>query len=250
MENSTQTLMRELVYAFHIIDLDGQGSGVSGHLTARIPGAETFWTIPFGHGFGEASLENLVESDFSLRTVTGIGKVNPTLHIHTEIYRARPDVNCILHTHSENALALGITGNNIEPITQSGALFYEDVVLFDEFGGIVLDVSEGQAIANQLGHRRAILLKHHGSIVVAKNIRECAILGIVLEFAARVQLKAMSAGELHRLPPELVLNAKSFLVKEDLMSLRWDLLVRDAIRKRPQLTSSAGNMAAGSRAVV
>jgi len=243
MESSTQTLMRELVLAFHILDLDGQSSGVSGHLTARHPGAETFWTIPFGYGFGEASMENLVESDFSLQTVTGRGKVNPTLHIHTEIYRARPDVNCILHTHAENALALGITGNNIEPITQSGALFYNDVVLFNEFGGIVLDLSEGQAIANQLGPRRAILLKHHGSIVVARNIRESAILGTVLEFAARVQLKAMSAGELHRLPADMALNAKSFLVKEDLMTLRWKLLVRDAVRKRPQLASVAGSMA-------
>ncbi len=137
--NNLSKLIHDLVHAFQILAMDGQGSGISGHLTARLPGAKTFWSIPYGFGFEEATADDLIESDFDLRTVTGTLPCNPTLNIHTEIYEARPDVCCILHTHSEAALALGVIGSNLEPVTQSGALFFEDIVLFDEFDGIVLD---------------------------------------------------------------------------------------------------------------
>jgi ribulose-5-phosphate 4-epimerase/fuculose-1-phosphate aldolase len=89
--------------------MDGQGSGISGHLTARLPGARTFWSIPYGYGFEEATANELIESDFDLRTVTGTLRCNPKLNIHTEIYEARPEVCCILHTHSEASLALATT---------------------------------------------------------------------------------------------------------------------------------------------
>lgn len=155
-------LLHDLVHAFQILAMDGQGSGISGHLTARLPEARTFWSIPYGYGFEEATADALIESDFDLRTVTGTLPCNPTLNIHTEIYDARPDVCCILHTHAEASLTLGVIGSNLEPVTQSGALFYEDIVLFDEFEGIVLDKKEGASIASRLGPNRAILLRNTG----------------------------------------------------------------------------------------
>lgn len=235
-KDALPVLIHDLVHAFQILAMDGQGSGISGHLTARLPNAKTFWSIPYGYGFEEATAEDLIESDFDLRTVTGTLPCNPTLNIHTEIYEARPEVCCVLHTHSEASLALGIVGSNLEPVTQSGALFYEDIVLFDEFDGIVLDKKEGASIATRLGANRAILLRNHGSVVVGESIAETAIAATVLEFAARVQLQAMTAGTPKNLPPAEALQTKAFLRRTDVVDLRWQLLVRQARRYNPRFT--------------
>lgn len=232
-----QELLHDLVHAFQILAMDGQGSGISGHLTARLPGARTFWSIPYGFGFEEATADALIESDFDLRTVTGTLPCNPTLNIHTEIYEARPEVCCILHTHSEASLALGVIGHNLEPVTQSGALFYEDIVLFDEFDGIVLDKKEGASIASRLGPNRAILLRNHGSVVVGRSIADATIAATVLEFAARVQLQALSAGTPKLLPAAEARQTKAFLQRPDVVDLRWQLLMRQARRHNPRFNA-------------
>lgn len=237
MHPDVPSLIHDLVYAFQVLAMDGQGSGISGHLTARLPGRQTFWTIPYGYGFEEATAEAMIEADFSLKTVTGSLACNPTLNIHTEIYNARPDVNCILHTHSEASLALGIAGHNLEPVTQSGALFYQEIVLFDEFEGIVLDKEEGQSIADHLGQNRAILLRNHGSIVVGNSTAATAISATVLEFAARVQLQAISAGTPKLLAHNELMQTKSFLCRDDVVSLRWELLKRQAKRHNPNFSA-------------
>ncbi len=234
---AVQTLIHDLVHAFQILAMDGQGSGISGHLTARLPGTRTFWTIPYGFGFEEATADALIECDFALKTITGSAACNPTLNIHTEVYDARPDVNCIVHTHSEASLALGIVGSNLEPVTQSGALFYEDIVLFDEFEGIVLAKQEGANIASRLGRNRAILLRNHGSIVAGSTIADATIAATVLEFAARVQLQAMAVGTPKRLPDAEARQTKGFLQRPDVVDLRWQLLKRQARRHNPQFTA-------------
>ncbi|MFL9896092.1 class II aldolase/adducin family protein [Paraburkholderia sp. RL17-381-BIF-C] len=230
MDNDTRELIKDLVFAFQILAMDGQGSGISGHLTARLPGKNTFWSIPYGFGFEEATADELIESDFNLKTVTGQKKCNPTLNIHTEIYARRPEVTCILHTHSEASLALGIIGKVLEPITQSGALFYNDIVLFDEFEGIVLRAEEGTSIAQTLGDKRAILLRNHGSLVVGRSIADTTISATVLEFAARVQLQCMASGVSKNLPEKEALQTKAFLQRPDVVDLRWQLLTRQSKR--------------------
>jgi L-fuculose-phosphate aldolase len=146
-------------------------------------------------------------------------------------------VCCILHTHSEASLALGVIGRNLEPVTQSGALFYEDIVLFDEFDGIVLDKKEGASIASRLGPNRAILLRNHGSVVVGRSIADATIAATVLEFAARVQLQALSAGTPKLLPAAEARQTKAFLQRPDVVDLRWQLLVRQARRHNPRFNA-------------
>src|SRR5258708_5646870 len=84
----TRALTRDLLHAYHILDSDGQSSGIAGHLTARLPGQRTFWSHRWGLGFDEVTMGDLIEADFNLATVTGEGRVNPTLNIHTQIYEA------------------------------------------------------------------------------------------------------------------------------------------------------------------
>lgn len=228
-------LRDELLHAYHVLDADGQASGIAGHLTARLPGADRFWSHRWGVGFDEVRADGLIEADFDLRTLRGTGEVNPTLHIHTRIYLARPDVTCIVHTHGKSAVALGCAGMTLEPITQSGAIFHDDVALFDEFHGIVLGTDEGDAIAAALGGKRALLLKNHGALVVGANVAEACIGMTVLEWAADVQLRAAAAGPLQHLAPEAASQSKRFLLDAGNLGLRWEFMKRKVRRSRPFL---------------
>ncbi|MBU8541290.1 class II aldolase/adducin family protein [Falsiroseomonas tokyonensis] len=232
---SEAALKQDLLHAYHILDADGQASGIAGHLTARLPGADRFWSHRWGIGFDEVRAEGLIEADFDLRTIRGEGRVNPTLHIHTRIYRARPDVACIIHTHGKAGVALGCAGMTLETITQTGAIFHDDIALFDEFHGIVLDTNEGDAIAAALGGKRGLLLKNHGALVVGANVAEACIGMTVLEWAADVQLRAAAAGPLQHLDPAAAAQSKRFLLDPKNLGLRWDFLKRKIGRSRPFL---------------
>ena len=95
-------LRADLVCAFHVLDLDGQGSGIGGHVTARVPGTESFLCHGFGLAFDEVGIDDLVHASFALERLAGRGKVNPTLTFHTAIYRARPDVGCVYRFESRH----------------------------------------------------------------------------------------------------------------------------------------------------
>ena len=233
-----EALRRDLLHAYHILDADGQSSGIAGHLTARLPGARTLWSHRWGLGFDEVTADDLIEADFELATVSGDGRVNPTLNIHTQIYEARPDVGCIIHTHGKNALALGAAGATLEPLTQTGAIFYDDIALLDEYEGVVLGKDEGDTIAAALGPRRGVLLKNHGALVVGSSVREATIAMLVLEFAAEVQLKAMAAGPLSRMPEPAARQAKRFLLAKELTDQRFEHQVRRLLRERPFLAET------------
>lgn len=234
-EAAIHALKQDMVYAYHILDRAGQGSGIAGHLTARLPGGATFWSHRWHQGFDEVAYEDLIEADFELATVTGRGRVNPTLHIHTRIYLARPDVTCIVHTHGINAVALGAIGRCLEPFWIYGAIFHEDIALFDEFDGVVLDKAEGDRIAEALGGNRGVLLKNHGLLVVGDSVRMGCIAALTLERACEVQLKAMAAGELQLMPPAAARQAKGFLLSQDTTDGRWGHLTRGLLRARPDL---------------
>ena len=235
-----QTLQSDLLHGFHVLDQAGQGTGIAGHLTARLQGADTFWAHRWGLGFDEIGADDLVESDFELRTVSGNGTCNPTLHIHTQIYRVRPDINCIVHSHAENIVALSATGTPLMPVTQTGCYYFDDVCVFDEFDGIVLDTQEGDAIAAALADNHAILLKHHGLLTAGDTIGDAIIGAIVLDYACGVQLKAMAAGHMDTLSEESARQAKGFLRSPETVALRWAHQKRKARRARPDIFQGLG----------
>lgn len=227
-------LKRDLICGYHILDHDGQASGIAGHLSARLPGANTFWSHRWGHTFGEVRATDLQEADFDLNPVSGDGAVNPTMHIHTRIYLARPDVNCIVHTHGSGVLALSAVGGRIEMCTQPAAIFLDEIDHFDEYEGVVLGKGEGDILASALGGRRGLVLRQHGQLIAGGSIGEAVFLAVRLEFVARIQLAAMQTGR----PLEIMLaamarQAHGFFWKSDNIRLQWAALQREILRCRP-----------------
>lgn len=236
-----ERLKRDLLHAFHVVDLEGQPSGMGSHLTARLPGAETFWFHPHSFGFGEVTHDMLHEADFELNVLDGpdltVGgvNINPTLHIHTRIYLARPDVTSILHTHAKHCLALSVIGQDLVPVSLSGALLHDDCVSYDESATVALDRSEGEAMAEALGGRRALVLKNHGLLSVGRTVADAVITGIVMEREAETILLARSAGTIEPLNRQGCIETKAYLTSDKMQSQLWTYFCRNAARMRPEI---------------
>ena len=229
-------LRQQLLFAFHIVDLLGQPSGMGAHLTARLPGAETFLFHVHNFGFGEVTPDLIHEADFELNVLSGEDvDINPTLHIHTRIYTARPDVTCILHTHAKHVTALSATGENIRVITQGGARLYDECVLFDEDDGVALGKEPGEAMARALGDRSCMVLKNHGLLAAARSVPAAVILADTMEREAEMQLMAMAAGTLS--PPSAAgsRRSKQYLMNDLMFGRAWTYLMRRLARERPEV---------------
>lgn len=228
-------LLQDLLCAFHIMDLTGQPSGMGSHLTARLPGAETFFFHIHNFGFGEVTPDHIHEADFELNQLTGDVDINPTLHIHTRMYLARPDVTCIVHTHAKHVSALSAIGSNLLPLTQSGARFHEECVFYDENNGVALGKEPGEAMARALGKRSAVVLKNHGLLTVGGSIAEAVVLADSMEKEAEIQLLAMAAGELDLPSIEDREKSKAYTRSDVMVSRAWAYMMRGLARERPEI---------------
>lgn len=227
------TMLEDLLCAYHVLDMEGQGSGLGGHVSARVPGEAAFWCHAWGLAFEEVTPDDLIKVDFSLNKLAGRGKVNPTLIFHARIYAARPDVACVVHTHADHVTALTATGGRFEMVTQLSAILHEDHACLDEYDGLVVNQGGGDHLAQALGDKRILLLKNHGLISVGSSIGAAVIGAVVLEANAKLQLAVMAAGKLNALPAVAAVEARRFLTTETNTHDRWAMFKRRAARARP-----------------
>jgi L-fuculose-phosphate aldolase len=220
MQAREAEVRHKLVQGFRILDRYGLSSKIAGHLTVRHPTRDAFWTHRFDLGFAEVGDADLVLADFDL-SVASNAPINPTLHIHAQIYRARPDVRAIAHTHGENVVALSATGVAFAPCSQMAAIFHDDVRGYEEEDLIVLTAAQGARMAAALGPVSALILQHHGSLVVAPSIEETVLRTLVLEEGAGIQLKAMAAGRWHPLSGDVAAQVKAFVLAPEIIERYW-----------------------------
>lgn len=193
------------LYAF------GHDSALSGQITARAEQPGTYWTQKLGLGFDEVSAENLLLVDEDLRVLEGEGMANPANRFHSWLYRARSDIQCIVHTHAPYASALAMLEVPLEISHMDTCVLHGQVAFLKKWPGIPVGNEEGEIIAAALGDKKAILLAHHGLLVSGASVEEACVLGVIFERAARLQLLAMAAGTIQPIPAELGAEAEKWI---------------------------------------
>ena len=113
--------------------------------------------------------------------------------IHHAVHTARPDINCVAHSHSIYGRAFCTLGRNLETITQDSCAFHNDIALYTSFRGVVLAEDEGIAIAAALGQKKAALLQNHGLLTCGKTIESAVFWFMSLEKCCHAQLLADAA---------------------------------------------------------
>jgi len=163
----------------------------SGHGSARRDG-ESFYINSGASTRGALTADDIVAVDFAGALVEGRAKPPLEFPLHAEIYRARPDVQAIMHTHPKWSTLLTMVGAPYQVVYAQGALL-AGVTVFDS----PLSVSTremGEKVSAALGRGPAVLLKSHGAVIVGADIVECFALSAYLEENASRQYLALQIG--------------------------------------------------------
>ena len=204
-----------LASACRILAGEGHESGLAGQVTARGEQPGTWWTLQFGYGFEEATPERMALVDEDLKPLQG-GRPNPGTRFHIWIYRKRPDVSAIVHTHAPYASALAATGQPLKTIHMDSAMLHGTAHLA-EWPGVPVADDEGRIISAALGSAKTILLANHGLLAAGSSVAEATYLAVFFERAARMQLRAMAAGGFKEVKPELAEEAGRFLLQPSIV---------------------------------
>jgi ribulose-5-phosphate 4-epimerase/fuculose-1-phosphate aldolase len=141
-------------------------------------------------------------------------------HIHSEIYRKRPDVNSVVHTHPVWSTLFSMTGNAVQPVIMQAAVLGE-IQLFPKTASIN-EKRLGQELAECLGAHRVAMLKSHGAVIAAEGVLEAFVLAFYLEENAHRQYLARQIGDPMVLSPEQVETIGRNLWKPNLLRKVWD----------------------------
>jgi L-fuculose-phosphate aldolase len=207
---------RLLASGCRILAAEGHESGLAGQATVRAGEPGRWWTLPFGVGFDEAAAERMVLVDEELRPVAGGEPPNPGVRFHIWIYRKRPDVQAIVHTHAPYASALAATGKPLKTIHMDSAMLHGTAHLPD-WPGVPVGDDEGRIISGALGSAKTILLANHGLLATGAGIEEAVYLAVFFERAARLQLRAMAAGGYREVEARLAEEAREFLLQPSIV---------------------------------
>lgn len=231
LADNTWTVREKLALTCRILFDRGHDSGLAGQISARGPQPGTFYTQQLGLGFDEISASNLLLVNEDLEVLEGQGMANPANRFHSWLYRARPDVNCIIHTHPTHVAALSMLEVPLQVSHMDVCPLYDDCAFLQHWPGVPVGNEEGEIIAAALGDKRAILLSHHGQLSTGADIEQACVTANLIERAAQLQLLAMSAGSVKPIDPALGREAHDWIDRPKRHGAAFNYFARQSLRK-------------------
>lgn len=231
LQGTQYSKAQKLALTCRILFDNGHDSGLAGQITARAEQPGTYLTQRLGLGFDEISASNLLLVDENLEVLQGDGMANPANRFHSWLYRARPDVQCIIHTHAVHTAALSMLEVPLEISHMDNCVLYDDVAFLPKWPGVPVGNEEGALIAEAIGGKRALFLAHHGLLVACPSIEEACILAIAFERAARMHLLAASAGKIQPIDPDLGREAHDWILRSQRSAVGFAYYARRSLRK-------------------
>jgi L-fuculose-phosphate aldolase len=223
---------QKIIDAGLILEAEGQGDLTRGHVSVRVPGDPSlFFMKPHSHGFDEITLENIVICNLEGEKVGGGGRRHSEVFIHSEIFKARPEINSVIHSHPTYAVALSATGKVLRPISQPSVAFSDGLPYFNDTINLIRTKEMGAGVARALGSCKAVLMRNHGVALVGATVEESTILAIMLDNACRIQLLAEAAGGIGEVfPPEDVRELHDAITRPAQYTINFEFLRRKVLR--------------------
>jgi L-fuculose-phosphate aldolase len=189
--NTVKDISERIVKASRELHDYGLVIGTSGNISARIPGTDTFLIKPSGVRMKFLEPDELVLVDLQGNKIRGELNVSVETPIHAAIYRARKDVQAVVHTHAPTATAFGIAKTEILPLQIEVFMLLPNgvpVVPFEAPGSKAL----AKAVQKKIANYDAVILENHGIITVGSTIEAACNLNEMVEEAAKIQLLVMN----------------------------------------------------------
>ena len=198
----------ELAACFRLVSHFGLNTAPDNHITARVPGEPDHFLInPFGLFFGEITASSLLKVDES-------GKIllpspypfnEAGFVIHGAIHEARPEVDCVVHLHTADGIAVSSLEEGLLPLNQT-ALVCIPKLVYHEYEGPAVNMEERARLREHLGNKDLLILRNHGTLSCGTSVAEAYVNIYHLERACSIQVKAMG-GKLHMPSAQSIHNA-------------------------------------------
>ena len=201
----------DLAACYRLVDLYGMSDMMANHISVRVPGEETFLINPYGMMYEEITASCLIKLDLAgnILSKPDFGALNYGVNkagyvIHSAVHEARPEVGCVIHTHSWASMAVSSLDCGLLPITQTAMRFLK--MGYHEYEGVALNEVEKESLVRDLGSGEALILRNHGALVVGRTAGEAFNWTHRLELACRSQIAAMSCNTKLREVPQKVME--------------------------------------------
>jgi ribulose-5-phosphate 4-epimerase/fuculose-1-phosphate aldolase len=187
---------QQLAACYRIFDHMGWSELIYNHITLRVPGEDGAFLInPFGLAYDEVTASNLVKIDIDGQVLDGspypVNRAGFTQH--SVFHRHLPDAHCIIHTHTTAGMAVSACTEGLRPISFYAAAFAGRIAYHD-FEGVTIRADEGERLVANLGARRVMMLRNHGTLVMAGSLPEAFLTHWLFQRACEIQVAAGAAG--------------------------------------------------------
>ena len=196
---------QEVLDAVHRIVAAGLVAGASGNVSRRIatPDGDLFAITASRVPYHRITLDDIVVVDADIEPVAGDAVPSSESLTHMAVYRARADVGAVVHTHSVYASAFAVAGQPIPPILDEQVVTLGGAVEVAEYGASASEDLARNAVTG-LGHRAAVLLRHHGALGVGRDLDEATAVVELVERIAQVRAVSVALGDANELPLDVV----------------------------------------------
>ena len=228
-----------LAACYRLVAQFGMTEMIASHISARVPEAEDQFLInAYGMFFDEITASSLIKVDIEgniLFNATDYGINQPGYVIHSAVHAARPDVSCVIHTHTIAGMAVSAMKQGLLPLAQTSMRFAR--IGYHDYEGVALKLEERERLARDLAGHEGLILRNHGQLVVGASIPEAFNNIYRLERACQIQLAALASGAELTMPPEAVVNETWSLYQPGMRRrfglLEWPGLLRRLDRLDP-----------------
>lgn len=233
----------DLAACYRLVALYGMSDMMANHISLRVPDEdEAFLINAYGMLYEEITASSLIKVNLEGRILAkpdfgalgyGINQAGSVLH--SAIHAARPEVACVIHTHTWANMAVSALEGGLLPMTQTAMRFLK--IGYHDYQGVVLDTAEQASLVRELGAGEALILRNHGAVTVGRTVGEAFNWMHRLELACRSQLAAQATGRgLVAVPPpvlEATWNNYQRGTRRPYGLMEWPALLRQLDRLDP-----------------
>jgi ribulose-5-phosphate 4-epimerase/fuculose-1-phosphate aldolase len=185
-----------LAACYRLVAAHGWDDLVFTHISARVPGPDEHFLInAYGMLFEEMTASSLVKVDLhGSKVLDSPFPINPAgFTIHSAVHEARPDVACVIHTHTKSGVAVSAQADGLLPLSQT-SLFPLISLAYHDYEGVALNEDEKPRLVADLGQNNFMILRNHGLLAAGATIADAFLGMYLLETACQTQLLAQSSG--------------------------------------------------------
>ena len=188
----------DLAACYRLVAIYGMSDMMANHISARVPDEDGAFLInAYGMMYEEITASSLIKIDHdgNILSKPDFGELDYGVNvagyvIHSAVHEARPEVTCVIHTHSWASMAVSALECGLLPITQTGMRFLK--IGYHDYQGVVLDLAEKASLIQDLGAGEALILRNHGALTVGRTIGEAFNWMHRIELSCHAQLAAMA----------------------------------------------------------